>query len=177
HSEEKFRQLAENIIEVFWITDPSKGRVIYISPAYEAIWGRPCESLLNSPRAWLEAVHPEDFDRVSEAAFKQTTREYDETYRIVRPDGSIRWIHDRAFPLRNSSGEIYRIVGIAADITERKDAEAALRRSESEFRITFENAPIGMALVGEDGYPIRCNRAVQRMLGYTEAEFRGMAFR
>jgi two-component system, cell cycle sensor histidine kinase and response regulator CckA len=130
-SEEKFRQLAENINEVFWITDPAKNRMLYISPAYEKIWGRSCASLYQSPRSWLDAIHPEDRPRIVEAATtKQPRGEYDETYRILRPDGSVRWIHDRAFPIRNPAGEVYRVVGTAEDVTEHRQLEAQFRQSQ-----------------------------------------------
>ncbi|MGH7209451.1 MAG: PAS domain S-box protein, partial [Nitrospiraceae bacterium] len=120
-SEERFRQLAENIREVFWLGDPEKARIFYISPGYEEVWGRTCASLYASPRSWLDAIHPEDRDRVFTAATtKQVSGEYAEEYRIVRPDGSVRWIRDRAFPIRDASGQVYRIAGIAEDITERK---------------------------------------------------------
>ncbi|MGH7209077.1 MAG: PAS domain-containing protein, partial [Nitrospiraceae bacterium] len=120
-SEECFRQLSENIREVFWMTDPEKNQMLYISPAYEEIWGRTCASLYASPRSWLDAIHPEDRDRVLTAATtRQVSGEYAEEYRIVRPDGSVRWIRDRAFPIRDASGQVYRIAGIAEDITERK---------------------------------------------------------
>jgi PAS domain S-box-containing protein len=131
-SEERFRQLAENIREVFWMTDPQKNETIYVSPGYEAIWGRSCQKLYESARDWVDAIHREDRDRVLQAALeKQVLGKYDEEYRIVRPDGSIRWIHDRAFPVRNEAGEVYRVTGIAEDITERKMAERRLEaRSE-----------------------------------------------
>jgi len=120
-TQEQFRQLAENIREVFWMTDPEKTQMLYISPGYEDVWGRTCQSLYASPRAWLEAIHPDDRDRVFAAATtKQVSGAYDEEYRIVRPDGSIRWVWDRAFPIRDAAGTVYRIAGIAEDITERK---------------------------------------------------------
>ncbi len=120
-TQEQFRQLAENIREVFWMTNPEKNQMLYISPGYEDIWGRTCQSLYASPRSWLEAIHPDDRARVFAAATtKQVSGAYDEEYRIVRPDGSIRWIWDRAFPIRDAAGTIYRIAGIAEDITERK---------------------------------------------------------
>ena len=122
-SEERFRQLAENIREVFWMTDLEKTQTLYISSGYEAIWGRTRESVYASPRDWLEAIHPEDRERVQAALEKQASGQYDETYRIRRSDGSIRWIHDRAFPVRNEAGTVYRIAGIAEDITERRLAE------------------------------------------------------
>lgn len=124
-SEERFRQLAENINEVFWMTDVGKNRIIYVSPGYGTIWGRSRESLYAEPRSWMEAVHPDDRERVRQAALtKQATGEYDEEYRVVRPAGSVHWIRDRAYPVRDDRGQVYRIVGIAEDITERKRLEA-----------------------------------------------------
>ncbi len=119
-NEERFRQLAENIREVFWMTDVAKNQMIYISPGYEAVWGRTCQSLSQSPLNWLEAIHPEDRERMRQAvATKQVGGSYDEEYRILRPDGSVRWIHDKAFPVKNAGGAVYRVVGVAEDITER----------------------------------------------------------
>jgi PAS domain S-box-containing protein len=127
-NEERFRQIAESIDEVFWITPPDKNRMIYVSPAYEQIWGRPCAELYVNPRNWIAAVHPDDRDRVIHAAMtKQTEGSYDEEYRIIRPDGTERWIRDRAFPLRDDRGEIYRVVGLAEDITARKTVESEIR--------------------------------------------------
>ncbi len=123
--EERFRQVVEHIREVFWMTDPEKSRILYVSPAYEEIWGRRCASLLASPQEWMEAIHLDDQDRVRTAALtRQVSGEYHETYRIVRPDGSIRWIEDRAFPILDDAQKVYRIVGIAEDITERKRVAA-----------------------------------------------------
>ena len=126
-SEERFRQIAETIDEVFWITSPDKNQMLYVSPAYERIWGRPCADLYANPRNWLAAIHPEDRDRVIEAAMsRQTLGTYDEEYRVLRPDGTTRWVRDRAFPLRDESGRIFRVVGLAGDITRRKLVEAEL---------------------------------------------------
>jgi diguanylate cyclase (GGDEF)-like protein/PAS domain S-box-containing protein len=134
-SEFRFRQLTENITEVFWLTDPSKNEMLYISPAYEKIWGRSCEALRASPRDWLDAIHPEDRERVLAAAVaKQAQGDYDEEYRIVRPDGSIRWIRDRAFPIADPEGHAYRIAGVAEDITEEKRAELLLRLEHAVAR-------------------------------------------
>jgi PAS domain S-box-containing protein len=102
--------------------------MIYVSPAYEKIWGRSCADLYVNPRNWLAAIHPDDRDRVIHAALtKQSEGTYDEEYRIVRPDGGERWIRDRAFPLRDGDGAIYRVVGLAEDITERKLVESQIR--------------------------------------------------
>src|SRR5579883_1058208 len=125
---EMFRQVTENIADVFWVTDPSKAQFEYISPEFESLWGRSCESLYASPSIWLQGVHHEDRERVTRAVCgKQVTGDYDEEYRVVRPDGSLRWVHDRAFPVRNQEGAVYRLVGIAEDITERKRTEHLLQ--------------------------------------------------
>jgi PAS domain S-box-containing protein len=135
-SEERFRQLAEGINEVFWMTDIENGEVIYVSPAYEVLWGRTSASWYESPRSRIEAIHPEDRERVAQAtADKRSKAGYDEEYRIVRPDGAIRWIHDRAFPIFDKTGEVYRLAGIAEDVTQRKRLERkVLEVSDQEQR-------------------------------------------
>ena len=130
-SEARFRQLAENIDEVFWLADTRNNVMLYINPAYEKIWGRTRESLYQNPQSWLEAVHPDDRDRVGQAArTRQTRGAYDETYRIVRPDGSIRWIRDRARPIHEESGEVNRVIGTAEDITEQRSLEERYRQAQ-----------------------------------------------
>jgi diguanylate cyclase (GGDEF)-like protein/PAS domain S-box-containing protein len=144
-SEERFRQITENIREVFWLTNPTKNEMLYVSPAYDSIWGRPRAALYQSPKAWLDAIHPEDRERVLNAAVsEQATGTYDQEYRIVRPDGTVRWIRDRAFPVRNTTGEIYRIAGVAEDITERKLQE---QKIEKLSRIRAVSSEINAAIV------------------------------
>jgi PAS domain S-box-containing protein len=131
-SEERFRQLAENIVEsVFWMSDPQARCFLYVSPAYERIWGRTSQGLYANSMEWIEAIHPQDRQRVQKVFFEQALAgTYDEEYRIIRPDGSLRWIRDRSFPIRNQVGEPYRVVGFAEDITDRTLSEAALRRAQ-----------------------------------------------
>jgi len=125
---ELFRQVTENIADVFWVTDATKSQVEYISPGFEQIWGKCCEELQASPTLWQQGIHPEDRERVTRAMFRKQPRgDYDEEYRVVRPDGALRWVHDRAFPVKDENGAVYRIVGIAEDITERKRAEQLLQ--------------------------------------------------
>ncbi len=134
-SEERFRQMAENIREIFYMSDPKQPAVLYVSPAYEEIWGRSCSSLYKQPRSFLDAVLPEDRERVAAAHAKQLQGELThEEYRISRPNGEIRWIWDSSFPIKDDTGEVYRIAGIAEDISERKRAEEALRKSEDQLR-------------------------------------------
>jgi two-component system, NarL family, sensor histidine kinase UhpB len=146
-SEQQFREVVENIREVFWMSDPSKGTMLYISPGYQEIWGRTCESLYASPRSWLDSIYPDDQRRVYEASHtRQMDGSYDEEYRIVRPDGSIRWIHDRAFPIRDHVGTVYRIAGIAEDITERKILQDKVRDSNQ----ALGNLAIRLQTIRED---------------------------
>ncbi len=141
-SEERFRQLAENIADVFWLDTGDLQHTLYVSPAYEKIWGRTCQSLLQNPATWRWAIHPED----REEAFASMHRwiqagkneTYSSEYRIVRPDGGWRWISNRAFPIRNDKGEIYRIAGIAEDITERKALEEQLRQYTSALKLLVD---------------------------------------
>lgn len=135
-SEEKFRQLAENIQEVFWLQDFKGCEIIYISPAYEQVWQRSCESLYAHPNSWLEPVHLEDKERVITNIQNNKYSTYHNEYRIVLPDGSLRWIWDSSFPVYNHLGEVYRRVGIAQDITERKLAEQTRLALEKEREIS-----------------------------------------
>jgi PAS domain S-box-containing protein len=127
NSEEKFRQLAENIREVFFIMTPAGGQTIYVSPAYESIWGRTCESAYQSSMSWAEAIHPADQEQARLLAVRQLGGEpIDSQFRIRTPDGREKWIRSRTSPIRNEAGELIRIVGIAEEITERKRYEAEL---------------------------------------------------
>ena len=127
-SEERFRHLAENIREVFYIYEPDIHRLCYVSPAYQEIWGYPpSQHLYEKPGSLLDAVHPEDKDRVRRSLEKKSQGEVEEVYRIVRADGSIRWIKDRSFPIYDLLGKIRRIVGIAADVTNLKMGEEKLK--------------------------------------------------
>lgn len=122
-SELRFRQLAENVREVFWVMTADRSKLIYISQAYEEIWGRTCESLYNNPASWLEAIHPLDLDTVMAKLQRQNEDGFNWEFRILHPNGEVRWIHDRAFGVYDGQGLLYRFVGIAEDITERKLAE------------------------------------------------------
>jgi PAS domain S-box-containing protein len=120
-SEQQFRQIAENVQEVFWMKSIGSAELLYVSPAYEKVWGRSCA--LEEPDYWIDAIHPEDKQRVVASLEKRQEGTYDEEYRILHPDGSIRWVRDRIFPVCNERDELYRIVGITEDITVYKQAE------------------------------------------------------
>jgi len=137
-SDEQFRQLADNIHEVFFSLTPNPARITYISPAYDAIWGRTREEIYRNPKAWIESIHREDQEKAGEffaEAMKGAQLEMD--YRVVRPDGSIRWISARTFPVRDKRGRLVRVVGIAEDITARREA---LERLQAALAIAEEQA-------------------------------------
>jgi PAS domain S-box-containing protein len=128
-SERRFREMAEHIREVFWLFDWKEQKVLYVSPAYEEIWGRTAEDLYSRYEEWAESIYPEDlchaqdsFSRILESGGGESR-----DYRIVRPDGSIRWISDRGFAIRDETGDVVRIAGVAEDITDRKQNEIALQ--------------------------------------------------
>ena len=125
-SEEKFRQLADNIPEIFWITDSRQRKLHYLSPGFETLTGMRLAEVLRRPRSWLKVVHAEDRERVRLARKGLPQAEYNVEYRIVLADGAVRWVHDQAFPVRDANGNVYRIAGIGADVTHRKEAEEKL---------------------------------------------------
>ena len=132
-SEEKFRQLAENIREVFWMLDLETGEHLYISPAYEEIWGRSREELRRNPLSWTQALEPTDRAQTLAVFDRQALGEHTcVEYRMRTPRGELKWIRDRAFPIRDADGRIRRVAGVAEDITAAKEAAAALRRAKEE---------------------------------------------
>jgi PAS domain S-box-containing protein len=168
-SEARFRQLAETIQDVFWMSNPDQQELLYVSPAYEKIWGRSYEGLEITYEDWLAAIHPHDRERVR-ALYQQVLRqEYDTEYRVMRPDGSMRWVRDRGFPVREANGQIYRAAGIAEDITERKQAEevklfmAAIVESSNDAIIGFT----------PDGRIVSWNASARRIFGYSTEEILG----
>ncbi len=130
-SEEKFRLIAETIDEVFWATDVDKNTLLYVSPAYERIWGRSTQSLYENPRSFIEAVHVDDREHVLAALETQKQGQpHALEYRVVRPDGSVRWIWSRGFPVRAATGAVTQFIGLAEDVTERKHLEEQLRHAQ-----------------------------------------------
>ncbi|MBN2507517.1 MAG: PAS domain S-box protein [Verrucomicrobia bacterium] len=163
-SEQRFRQVVEQVREVFWMRDLGMEQLLYISPAYETIWGRSCASAYANPRSWQECIHPDDRVRIAAMTTPdQISRQYDVEYRIVRPDGALRWIRDRAFPVRNARGEVVRVAGFAEDVTQYKHME----------RQILEISDREQARVGQDLHDGLCqqlvsaafdiNRLVQRL--------------
>ena len=165
-AEERFRQVTDTIDEVFWMTDPRKNTMLFISKAYERIWGRTCASLIERPMSFIDSIHPQDRDAVIAAFPRQKEGTYDIEYRIIRSDGDLRWIRDTAFPVRNASGEIYRVVGVAQDITENKnlirDLNAEKERTEHLLENILPKSIIGV-LKGEQRVALESPVIAQRI--------------
>ncbi|MFC6824864.1 PAS domain-containing sensor histidine kinase [Halopelagius fulvigenes] len=150
-SEAKFRMLAENLDEIVWMATADAEEFVYLNPAFEEVWGIDRQTLYDEPLSFLDAVHPDDRDRVREGFAALPETDFDEEYRVVRPDGEVRWVHARGASVHDESGELSRIVGIGEDVTERVERERELERSERRYRTVVENFPNGaVGLVDEE---------------------------
>ncbi len=132
-SETTLRLIAENIEEVFWMSDPEISQMFYVSPSYEKLWGRSCEGLYESPKSFIDATHPDDLDRLLAELKRHSDGHWDIEYRIVRPDGAVRWIHDRGFPIRDENGRLQFMTGVARDVTAMKAAQESLIKANEEL--------------------------------------------
>lgn len=163
-SEQRFRYLAENIHQVFWIRDPRTSEILYLSPSYEEVWGRSRQGVLEQPITFLETVHPDDRPLVLGNFARSAQGELVEMeYRIVRPDGSTRWIASQSSPVRAAGGEVSRIIAITEDITERKHTEDALRRAKEAAEAAVEAKS---QLLAEVSHEVRT--PLQVIIGMTE---------
>jgi len=176
-SDRRFRQVTDNIREVFWLTDRAKKEIFYVSPGYQEVWGRPPEELYSSPLLWTEAIHPDDRQQVIEAMrTKQLAGTYDEEYRIVRPDGSVRWIRDRAFPVRGEGSEVIRFAGVAEDITDRKQVLDELQESERRFRQILGNVQLLSMTLDTEARLTYCNDHLLQSTGWQREEVIGRSW-
>jgi two-component system cell cycle sensor histidine kinase/response regulator CckA len=172
-SEERFRQMAENNPDMFWLFDVKAQKPLYMSPAYERIWGRSVESFYANPASWKDTVYPDDQERIlADFDTRARTEGSENEFRIIHPDGSVHWIFGRIFPIRDQAGDIRRLGGIAQDITARKLAEEALRQSELRFRGLVENSPLPMLVVTSppEQRILLMNQRFTEVFGYTLQE-------
>ena len=158
-SELRFRQLAENIGEVFYMMDMTSGRMIYVSPTYEVVWGRTCQSLYEAPESWLEAVLPEDREiALSALQDPLKNKPTEKEYRILHTDGSVRWVRDHGFPVLDDGGRVCRLVGTVEDITERKRAEEELFQSRQMLQSILDTIPQRVFWKDRNMLYLGCNR-------------------
>ncbi|KAM3097565.1 ATP-binding protein [Phormidesmis sp. 146-12] len=178
YSDAQFRQMAEIIPSVFWLFDLKAQRPIYVSPAYETIWGRDRDDLYSNFSTWFESIHPDDRERMRSANERCLANgQSDEEYRIIRPDGSMRWIRDRGFILLDEDGQPSRSAGVAEDITDRVSIEAQRRQTEAElltsearFRRIFECNMVPMGTWMRSGNVAAANDALLDLIGCTQAD-------
>jgi PAS domain S-box-containing protein len=145
------RQIADSISDGLWLSSFDNTQTFYVNPAYERIWGRSAASLLATPLTFLESIYTEDRARVLASIQEQASGEHDLRYRIVRPDGAIRWVHDRTIPIRDEQGRVYRIAGITNDITEEMEVE----RSRIELSMEREKLKLLRDFVDEASHDLK----------------------
>lgn len=197
-----FRQLAEHINDALRLTDWVNQKVIYVNPGYEKIWGRIPESLIEDGWSWSYNIHSDDRERVVRS-FQENAPlgKFDEVYRIIRDDGQIRWVHDRAFPIHDEEGRVYRMVSLSQDITSFKNIEEELIRSrkhpekilkETNNDFEFADTRLGGAEASQrmilegGGDPViitdlndivkGANHATEDLFGYKSSELLGRTF-
>lgn len=169
--DELLRHLNENLGVVFWV-DGLDGQLEYASSAFDEFWGRPRDELYENDAAFLETVHPEDRERIREAHEKKIADpdSYDEEYRIVRPDGEVRWIHSQGFGVYEN-GELKRTVGISQDITERKEREQEIQELTEQLELAVEGANLGIWDWELPSGRLEFNAQLPEMLGYSKETF------
>jgi diguanylate cyclase (GGDEF)-like protein/PAS domain S-box-containing protein len=173
-SELRFRQMAESIRDVFFLFDVASARVLYLSPAYEEIWGRSCDSVYADAESWIEAVHADERSLVRQKYLAGVlSGRFQYEYRIVRPDGSIRWVEVKGFPVLDEAGKLVRIAGVVEDITQRTLAAQALHDSRQRLDSLVMTAIDAIVTVDEDRRIVLSNPAAESMFGYSAAELQG----
>jgi PAS domain S-box-containing protein len=175
--EERFRQLAEGSSEVFWLIQPQPEQLLYISPSFERIWGIGADHVQANPGEWIDSIHQEDRGAVQQARSdliaSQGRSTYDIEYRIVRPDGTLRWIHDRASLIVDERGSPALISGIAGDVTDRRRSEEVEREMNQRISALVEASPLPIVALSGEGIVTGWNPAAERVFGYSAAEALG----
>jgi len=189
HSNELFKLIAGTVNEVFWIGETEPRRVVYVSAAYEEIWQRSCASLYRDPQSFIEGIHPDDRDRFRQEvtdALAAGTR-FASEFRVLRPDGSIRWVCGTGFPISNAKGRTHRYVGVIGDITARVRAEdelmalnsnleAQIQQRTAEIRLAatvVEHTGEGILVTDSDALVLSVNPAFSQITGYSAEEMVG----
>lgn len=177
-TEERFRQMADNIQEIFWILDPQTKEVSYASPAFEQICELPLDSLYANPTSYRELIHPQDRPRVLAELDKLEARNrLDEEFRIVCPSGTVKWIRAIGFTAKDSAGNVTTLVGTAQEITARKEMEIVLRESEDRYRDLVEHSTDLICTHNLEGRLLSVNELPVRLLGYSREELLNMPMR
>lgn len=163
NKETKFAALAENSPDVIWMSTPGIKQMLYINPAYENIWGKSVQSLYENPQSFIESVHPEDQEMLKKGIQGHEKGQWNYYYRIIKPDGSIRWIEDKGTPIINKKGELCYLCGFARDITENKEMLSKFKRERDFNRKITEISPVGITIEDKDGKTIYVNNQAEHI--------------
>jgi PAS domain S-box-containing protein len=170
---EGFSQLAANSADIFWMRSVRTGEFVFVSPSVTRVWEAGPEAFHANPRTWMEAIHPDERERVRRAFetwIAGTAPRFDEEYRVVRRDGSVSWIQDGGTRLADSTGASEYVSGVARDVTEKREAHRQIVESEKRFRATFEQAAVGITFIDFAGRRLRVNQRYCEIVGYSADE-------
>lgn len=168
-SEQNFRQLTESIEEVFWLIDYRQEQMIYLSPAFEVVWEQHPAPYMSDPKRLLETVHPDDYDRVSEQLLEHGWDEFTLEYRIVLPDGTMRWVNTRSFPIYDEQGKLFRIAGLTTNTSERMQ----LAQERDMMCRALEQSADAVMITNAEGIVVYVNPAFEALTGYTNSDVIG----
>ena len=173
-SEARFRQMADTMGQVFWMASPDGSSMIYVSPAFEKIWGWTCPELYADPLLWMKAIHPEDAPNVV-ASLERLAQgnAYDIEFRITRRDGVVRWINDRGYVNCDDAGRVVLTTGISTDVTDRKRSEVELRESERRFSDMLGNVQLVSLMLDRNARITYCNDYLLQLTGWQREEVVG----
>lgn len=177
-SEERFRQMADNIQEIFWTMDPETKAATYVSPAFEQICELPLDSLYSNPTSYVQLIHPEDRQRILTGLEQLIgTNHFDEEFRVICPTGSIKWLRGIGFVAKDSIGNVMTLMGTAQEITARKELELHLRENEDRYRDLVENSEDLICTYNLEGRLLSLNELPAKLLGYSREELLNMPLR
>lgn len=172
HSERILRLIVENVQEVFWVSEVKSKKMIYVSPNYEQLWKESWEEYDDRMTAYVSRVHPEDQERVRSAILGDIMKPAGTEHRIMRKDGSCRWVEGRRFPVRDESGQADYYVGVVKDITEQVAMREGLRKGKEEWEATFDAINDAITIHDGDYNILRANKAAVALLGTSFSEMR-----
>lgn len=172
-SEARFQELISAIREVFWIRESSTGRILYVSPAYEAIWGRKVDYLYANPLAWVEDIHEDDRERLTDLYAQEHREPFEVAFRIRRQDGAPRWIRQRGFPVFDADDRVVRLAGVSADITEARQSHEAFVRTQRLLASIVNSSQDAIFSESLDGAITTWNPAAEQIFGYSAEEVIG----
>jgi PAS domain S-box-containing protein len=176
-SEENFRTIADVIPSCLWMMTADWENFLYASPAFQRVYGYSPEQLQANPKLWFDAIHPDDAPFIRTQIQMVGDRKFENEHRIIRPDGEIRWVHNRVSPVRDGNGQLIRLIGMTEDTTVRKTAELELRDSEERYRVLVESQAEGVISGDLEEKFDFANSAAERILGVAAGELVGMSFR